>query len=208
MGRLKNPESRRNHKAMRIAKASSSKDELLPRQSEELLNTLKVRFEKNTNRHRGLVWVEVQARLEANPEKLWSLHEMERTGGEPDVVGREKKAGEYIFYDCSSESPVGRRSLCYDREALDSRKENKPKGSALDMAAAMGVEVLTEEQYRELQKLGEFDAKTSSWVKTPSNIRELGGALFCDRRFNTIFVYHNGAESYYAARGFRGSLGV
>jgi hypothetical protein len=193
---------------MRIAKASSSKDELLPRQSEELLNTLKVRFEKNTNRHRGLVWVEVQARLEANPEKLWSLHEMERTGGEPDVVGREKKAGEYIFYDCSSESPAGRRSLCYDREALDSRKENKPKGSALDMAAAMGVEVLTEEQYRELQKLGEFDAKTSSWVKTPSDIRELGGALFCDRRFSTVFVYHNGAESYYAARGFRGWLRV
>ena len=193
---------------MRIAKASSSKDELLPRQSEELLNTLKVRFEKNTNRHRGLVWVEVQTRLEANPEKLWSLHEMERTGGEPDVVGREKKAGEYIFYDCSSESPAGRRSLCYDREALDSRKENKPKGSALDMAAAMGVEVLTEEQYRELQRLGEFDAKTSSWVKTPPDIRELGGALFCDRRFNTVFVYHNGAESYYAARGFRGWLRV
>jgi hypothetical protein len=160
------------------------------------------------NRHRGLEWTKVQARLEANPEKLRSLHEMESTGGDPDVVGHDKKTGEYIFYDCSAESPKGRRSLCYDREALDSRKENKPKGDALDLAGAIGVELLTEEQYRELQTLGEFDAKTSSWVKTPSAIRKLGGALFCDRRFNTVFVYHNGAESYYAARGFRGSLSV
>jgi hypothetical protein len=169
---------------------------------------LKARFEKNMNRHQGLEWAKVQARLEANAEKLWSLSEMERTGGEPDVVGHDKKTGEYIFCDCSAESPKDRRSLCYDREALDSRKENKPKDNAIDMAAAMGVELLTEEQYRELQKLGNFDAKTSSWVKTPSNIRKLGGALFCDRRFNTVFLYHNGAESYYAARGFRGSLRV
>jgi hypothetical protein len=169
---------------------------------------LKARFEKNMNRHQGLEWTRVQAKLEASAEKLWSLHEMERTGGEPDVVGHDKKTGEYIFYDCSAESPKGRRSLCYDREALDSRKENKPKNNAMDMAAAMGIELLTEEQYRELQKLGNFETKTSSWVKTPSNIRKLGGALFCDRRFDTVFVYHNGAESYYAARGFRGSLGV
>jgi len=160
------------------------------------------------NRHEGLEWAKVQAKLEANAEKLWSLSEMERTGGEPDVVGQNKKTSEYIFYDCSAESPKDRRSLCYDREALDARKENKPKGSALDMATAMGVELLTEEQYRELQKLGNFDMKTSSWVKTPSAIRKLGGALFCDRRYNTVFVYHNGAESYYAARGFRGSLRV
>ena len=181
---------------------------LTRKQREELLKTLQTRFEKNMNRHEGLEWAKVEAKLEANAEKLWSLSEMERTGGEPDVVGQNKKTSEYIFYDCSAESPKDRRSLCYDREALDARKENKPKGSALDMATAMGVELLTEEQYRELQKLGNFDMKTSSWVKTPSAIRELGGALFCDRRYNTVFVYHNGAESYYAARGFRGSLRV
>jgi len=169
---------------------------------------LKARFEKNMNRHRGLEWANVQAKLEANAGKLWSLHEMERTGGEPDVVGHDKKAGEYIFCDCSAESPKGRRSVCYDREALESRKEQKPENSAGDMAAAMGIELLTEEQYRELQKLGTFDTKTSSWVKTPSDIRTLGGALFCDRRYDTVFVYHNGAESYYAARGFRGALRV
>jgi len=182
--------------------------DLSPKQRDELLKTLQARFEKNMNRHKGLEWANVQAKLEANAEKLWSISEMERTGGEPDVVGHDKKTGEYIFYDCSAESPNGRRSLCYDGEALDSRKENKPKGSATDMATAMGVELLTEEQYRELQRLGEFDAKTSSWVKTPSAIRKLGGALFCDRRFDTVFVYHNGAESYYAARGFRGWLRV
>ncbi len=179
----------------------------LPRkQAEELLRTLQARFEKSMNRHKGLVWAEIQAKLTANTEKLWSLNEMERTGGEPDVVGHDKKTGEYIFYDCSPESPKGRRSVCYDREALESRKEHKPKDSAMDMAAAMGIELLTEEQYRELQKLGEFDTKTSSWVKTPPAIRKLGGALFCDRRFDTVFLYHNGAESYYAARGFRGWL--
>lgn len=177
-------------------------------QREELLKVLKARFEKNINRHEGLEWAEVQARLEANNEKLQSLNEMERTGGEPDVVAYDKKTGEYIFYDCSAESPSGRRSVCYDREALVSRKEHKPKNSAVDMAAAMGIELLTEEQYRELQKLGEFDTKTSSWVKTPSDIRKLGGALFCDRRYGKVFVYHNGAQSYYAARGFRGSLRV
>jgi Protein of unknown function (DUF4256) len=175
---------------------------------EELLRALKARFEKNMNRHQGLAWEKVQARLEANAEKLSSLSEMEETGGEPDVVGHDKTTGEYIFYDCSAESPNGRRSLCYDREALDSRKENKPKDNALDIAAAIGIELLTEAQYRELQKLGKFDTKTSSWVKTPSAIRKLGGALFCDRRYDTVFVYHNGAESYYAARGFRGSLRV
>ena len=175
---------------------------------EELLRALKARFEKNMNRHRGLEWAQVQAKLEANAEKLWSLNEMERTGGEPDVVDNDKKTGEYIFYDCSAESPKGRRSLCYDREALVSRKENKPKDNAIDMAAAMDIELLTEEQYRELQKIGKFDTKTSSWVKTPSNIRKLGGALFCDRRYDTVFAYHNGAESYYAARGFRGWLKV
>ncbi len=181
---------------------------LAKQQREELLRTLRTRFEKNGNRHKGLQWAKVQAKLEASAEKLWSLNEMEITGGEPDVVGQDKATGDYIFYDCSAESPKGRRSLCYDREALDSRKENKPGGNALDMAAGIGVEILTEQQYRELQKLGEFDTKTSSWVKTPSNIRRLGGALFCDRRYDAVFVYHNGAESYYSARGFRGSLRV
>jgi Protein of unknown function (DUF4256) len=185
-----------------------NKKELSPEQRKELLGALKARFEKNTNRHKGLEWAEVQAKLEANPEKLWSLNEMETTGGEPDVVGHDKKTGEYIFYDCSPESPKGRRSTCYDREALESRKEHKPADNAIDMAAVMGIELLTAEQYRGLQKLGNFDTKTSSWVKTPSDIRKLGGALFCDRRFNTVFLYHNGAESYYAARAFRGSLRV
>ena len=175
---------------------------------QELLNTLRARFEKNINRHKGLEWAKIQGKLEANTEKLWSLNEMERTGGEPDVVGHDKETGEYIFYDCSPESPKGRRSVCYDREALESRKEHKPEDNAMDMAAAIGIELLTEEQYRELQKLGNFDSKTSSWVKTPADVRKLGGALFCDRRYNTVFVYHNGAESYYAARGFRGSLRV
>jgi|SRR5690349_1229452 len=177
-------------------------------QRAELLTTLKARFEKNMNRHKGLDWAKVQTRLEANPEKLWSLNEMESTGGEPDVVGQDKKSGAFIFYDCSAESPKGRRSICYDREALEARKENKPKDSAINMAGALGVELLTEEQYRELQKLGEFDLKTSSWVKTPADIRKLGGALYCDRRYNTVFLYHNGADSYYAARGFRASLSV
>jgi len=185
-----------------------NKKELSPEQRKELLTTLKARFEKNVNRHKGLAWAEVQAKLEANAEKLWSISEMERTGGEPDVVGHDKKTGEYVFYDCSAESPDGRRSLCYDREALDSRKENKPKGSAMDLATAIGIELLAEEQYRELQMLGNFDMKTSSWVQTPPAIRKLGGALFCDRRYDTVFVYHNGAESYYAARGFRGWLRV
>jgi hypothetical protein len=186
----------------------SNKKELSPGQREELLGALKARFEKNMNRHKGLEWAKVQAKLEAHPEKLWSLNEMERTGGEPDVVGHDKKTGAYIFYDCSAESPKGRRSVCYDREALEARKEHKPEDSAMGMADAMGIELLTEEQYRELQKLGNFDTKTSSWVKTPSDIRKLGGALFCDRRYDTVFVYHNGAESYYAARAFRGSLRV
>ena len=182
--------------------------ELKPSQREELLVELKERFEKNMKRHKGVEWARVRAALEANPEKLWSLGEMERTGGEPDVVGYDKKAGEYIFYDCSAESPKGRRSVCYDRQALESRKEHKPKDSAVDMAAAMGIELLTEAQYRELQELGEFDTKTSSWIQTPPEIRKLGGALFCDRRYNHVFVYHNGAQSYYAARAFRGSLRV
>ncbi len=186
----------------------SNKKKLPAEQHEELLSALKARFEKNRNRHKGIEWAKVQARLEANTEKLWSLHEMERTGGEPDVVGLDTKTGEYIFTDCSAESPKGRRSVCYDREALEARKEHKPENSALAMAAAMGIELLTEERYRELQNLGNFDMKTSSWVKTPSAIRKLGGALFCDRRYDTVFVYHNGAESYYAARGFRGSLRV
>ena len=175
---------------------------------DELLGVLRARFEKNMDRHKGLDWTKVQARLEADQEKLWSLNEMEKTGGEPDVVGLDKKTGEYVFNDCSAESPKGRRSVCYDREALEARKEHKPANTALDMAAAMGVEILTEEQYRELQKLGSFDLKTSSWVMTPANIRKLGGALYCDRRYNQVFLYHNGADSYYAARGFRGSLRV
>lgn len=186
----------------------SNKKKLSTDQSEELLRTLKSRFEKNVNRHKGFAWAAVQTKLQAHPETLWSLNEMESTGGEPDVVGHEEKTGEYIFYDCSAESPQGRRSLCYDRKALNARKEHKPKNSALDMAAAMGIELLTEEQYRELQQLGTFDTKTSSWVQTPFEIRKLGGAVFCDRRYDTVFVYHNGAESYYAARGFRGSLRV
>jgi Protein of unknown function (DUF4256) len=181
---------------------------LSTKQRDEVLGSLRDRFEKNMNRHHGLAWAEVRAKLEVNAEKLWSLCEMERTGGEPDVVGLDKKTGEYIFYDCSAESPKERRSVCYDREALESRKEHKPKNNAVDMAAAMGVELLTEEQYRELQRLGAFDTKTSSRVKTPAPIRKLGGALFCDRRFDTVFLYHNGAESYYAARGFRGWLRV
>ncbi|KUO66176.1 MAG: hypothetical protein APF84_12710 [Gracilibacter sp. BRH_c7a] len=174
----------------------------------ELLGELQARFEKNINRHKGLEWTKLQTKLEANTEKLWSLNEMERTGGEPDVVGYDETSDEYTFYDCSAESPKGRRSVCYDREALESRKEHKPENNAIDMAAAMGIELLTEEQYRDLQKLGNFDTKTSSWVKTPANIRKLGGAVFCDRRYDTVFMYHNGAESYYAARGFRGSLRV
>ena len=175
---------------------------------EELLRALKARFEKNLNRHKGLDWAKVQPRLEAHPEKLWSLYEMERTGGEPDVVGQDKKTGEYVYYDCSAESPKGRTSLCYDREALDSRHEFKPKNSAMDMAAAMGIELLTEEHYLELQKLGEFDTKSSSWIATPADIRKLGGALYCDRRYGRVFVGHNGAQSYYSARAFRGSLRV
>ncbi len=194
--------------ATKARNINSNKKNLSPQQGEELLRALKTRFEKNMNRHKGLEWAKVQAKLEANAEKLWSLNEMERTGGEPDVVGHDKKTGEYIFYDCSAESPKGRRSVCYDREALESRKEHKPKDNAMDMASGMGIELLTEEQYRELQKLGNFDTKTSSWVKTPADIRELGGALFCDRRFDTVFLYHNGAESYYAARAFRGLLRV
>jgi hypothetical protein len=189
-------------------KGVKTKKELSPEQREELLRALKVRFEKNMNRHESLEWAKVEAKLEANPEKLCSLSEMEKTGGEPDVVGHDKKTAEYIFFDCSPESPKGRRSLCYDREALDSRKENKPKNNAIEMAAAMGIELLTEEQYRELQKLGDFDTKTSSWVKAPADIRKLGGAIFGDRRFGRVFVYHNGAETYYAARAFRGSLRV
>jgi hypothetical protein len=187
---------------------NSNRKELSPEQHEELLKALKARFEKNNNRHKGLEWAKVQAKLEANPEKLWSLNEMERTGGEPDVVGHDETTGEYIFHDCSAESPKGRRSLCYDREALESRKEHKPEDNAMDMAAAMGIEILAEEQYRGLQKLGDFDTKTSSWLKTPADIRELGGAIFGDFRYGHVFVYHNGAESYYAARGFRGSLRV
>jgi hypothetical protein len=188
----------------------SNKKKLSPEQSEALLSGLKARFEKNKNRHTGIEWAKVQAKLDPAQagEKLWSLNEMEITGGEPDVIGHDKKTGEYIFYDCSAESPKGRRSVCYDGEALESRKEHKPKNNAIDMAAAMGIELLTEEQYRELQEFGDFDTKTSSWVQTPADIRELGGALFCDRRYGHVFVYHNGAESYYAARGFRGSLRV
>ena len=197
-------------------KGLSSKQPSLPAgKREELLRTLKSRFEKNMNRHKGLEWIKIESKLKASTKKLWVLNEMERTGGEPDVVSYDKKTNIYVFYDCSEESPKGRRSLCYDREALDSRKEYKPKNSAIDMAADMGIEILTEEQYRELQKLGNpaslaggFDLKTSSWVKTPADIRKLGGALFCDRRYDTVFVYHNGADSYYAARGFRGLLKI
>jgi hypothetical protein len=191
-----------------MAKITNNKKKLSSEEREELLKTLKARFEKNMNRHKGLEWAKVQAKLEANPEKLWSLNEMERTGGEPDVVGHDKKTGEYTFYDCSAESPKGRRSLCYDRDALDARKEHKPENSAIDMAASIGTELLTEDEYRALQKLGNFDMKTSSWVKTPSDIRKHGGAIFCDFRYGNVFVYHNGADSYYAARGFRGSLRV
>lgn len=191
-----------------MSKTNSHKRELSREQREELLSLLKARFDKNMSRHKGIEWDKVQARLAANPERLWSLNEMEKTGGEPDVVGRDKKTDEYLFFDCSPESPKGRTSLCYDREGLDSRKEHKPKNAAMDMAAEMGVEMLTEEQYRELQKLGEFDTKTSTWVRTPSEIRKLGGALFCDRRYGQVFVYHNGAQSYYSGRGFRGSLRV
>lgn len=187
---------------------NKTKKQLSPSQREELLKTLKARFEKNMNRHKGVDWAKVQTKLETNTEKLWSLNEMETTGGEPDVVGHDKKTGEFVFYDCSAESPKGRRSVCYDREALEARKEHKPKDSAIDMATAMGIELLTEEQYRELQKLGTFDAKTSSWIVTPPDIRKLGGALFADFRYGHVFVYHNGAESYYAARGFRGSVRV
>jgi uncharacterized protein DUF4256 len=188
--------------------SAATKKKLSSEQREELLTALKARFEKNMNRHKGLEWAKVEAKLKPDTKKLWSLSEMERTGGEPDVVGFDKKTGEYVFYDCSAESPKGRRSVCYDQEALEARKEHKPENSAVRMAADMGIELLTEEQYRELQQLGNFDLKTSSWVKTPSNIRELGGALFCDRRYNQVFLYHNGAESYYANRGFRASLSV
>lgn len=189
-------------------KSVKTKKELSPAEREELLKTVKVRFEENMDRHKGLEWANVQTRLEANPEKLWSLNEMERTGGEPDVVGCDRKGGKYIFFDCSPQSPKGRTALCYDRAALESRKEHKPNGNAVDMAEAMGIEMLTEEQYLELQKLGEFDTKTSSWIKTPADMRKLGGALFGDRRFGRVFFYHNGAESYYSGRGFRGSLKV
>jgi hypothetical protein len=182
--------------------------DLLPEQREQLLQTLQARFEKNMNRHPELTWAKVQVKLEAQPDKLWSLHEMERTGGEPDVIGYDEQTNQFLFVDCSAESPKGRRSVCYDHEALESRKQHKPEDSAMNMAAAMGIELLTEEQYRELQKLGKFDLKTSSWVQTPASIRKLGGALFCDRRYDTVFVYHNGAESYYGARGFRGMLKV
>jgi hypothetical protein len=187
---------------------NSNKKELLPEQREELLKTLKGRFEKNMNRHKGVEWAKVQTKLEASAEKLWSLDDMESTGGEPDVVGHDQKTGEYIFYDCAAESPKGRRSICYDQEALESRKEHKPGNSAIGMAAEMGIEILDEDQYRELQQFGKFDTKTSSWLKTPADIRKLGGAIFADYRYGTIFVYHNGAESYYAARGFRGALRV
>ena len=191
-----------------MSKINNDKKKLSSEQREELFKTLKTRFDKNMNRHKNIEWSKVQEKLETNAEKLWSLNKMEETGGEPDIIGYDKKTDEYIFYDCSAESPKERRSLCYDREALNARKEFKPKDSAVDMAANMGIEILTEEQYRELQKLGNFDTKTSSWVKTPGDIRKLGGAVFCDRRYNTVFLYHNGADSYYAARGFRGSLRV
>ncbi|GAB3765002.1 DUF4256 domain-containing protein [Spirosoma pomorum] len=188
--------------------ANVDKKELSAEKRNELLNVLKARFEKNKNRHQDLKWIDVQAKLDANPEKLWTLNDMEATGGEPDVVGYDQETDEYIFYDCSAESPKDRRGVCYDREGLESRKESRPESNAVDMAAAMGIDLLTEEQYRELQQLGKFDLKTSSWIQTPAAIRQLGGALFCDRRYDTVFVYHNGAASYYAARGFRGSLRV
>ena len=188
--------------------AKNNGKKLSPDQRDELLIALRTRFEKNMNRHKALEWEKVEAKLEANAEKLWSLKEMERTGGEPDVVAFDKKSGEYVFYDCAAESPKDRRSLCYDREALESRKEHKPKDNAIDLASAIGIQLLTEEEYRALQELGNFDTKTSSWIMTPADIRKLGGALFCDRRYDTVFVYHNGAESYYAARGFRGSLRI
>ncbi|MEI6221599.1 MAG: DUF4256 domain-containing protein [bacterium] len=187
---------------------SPSTKTLSPQQQTTLLTTLKTRFEKNMPRHNGLEWEKIQAKLETNPEKLWSLNEMENTGGEPDVVGYDNKTNEYTFFDCAAESPKDRRSICYDQEALESRKENKPKNSAVEMATTIDIEILTEEQYRELQQLGNFDLKTSSWIKTPEAVRKLGGALFCDRRYDTVFVYHNGAESYYAARGFRGLLKI
>jgi hypothetical protein len=207
--RVRRPGEQRPMKQTREAKIEMQRaKDMKAKEREELLGALKARFEKNMNRHKGLEWAKVQTKLEANAEKLWSLNEMERTGGEPDVVGFDKKTGEYIFYDCSAETPKGRRSICYDREALEARKEHKPKDNAIDMAAAMGIELLTEEQYRELQEVGNFDMKTSSWVKTPAEIRKLGGAIFCDRRYDHVFVYHNGAESYYAARAFRGSLRV
>lgn len=188
--------------------SNNTPKELLPEKREELLGILESRFNRNMSRHQGLEWEKVQAKLEANPERLWSLNEMERSGGEPDVIGHDLKTGEYLFYDCSAESPTGRRNLCYDREGQESRKEYKPENNAIDMAAAVGIEILSEEQYRELQKFGEFDTKTSSWIETPSDIRKLGGALFADRRYNRVFVYHNSAPSYYAARGFRGLLRV
>lgn len=191
-----------------MSKTKNTKNVLTPKQIDDLLTTLKTRFEKNTTRHKEIKWNDVSAKLEKNNEKLLSLNEMDKTGGEPDVIGFDKKLNEFIFYDCSAESPAGRRSLCYDRSALNARKENKPKDNVVDVATAMGIELLTEEQYRELQKLGEFDLKTSSWVRTPDDIRKLGGAIFCDRRYNNVFTYHNGAESYYAARGFRGILKV
>jgi hypothetical protein len=190
------------------SRAAVGRKYLSPAQQKQLLGTLKARFDKNMNRHKGVEWAKVQARLEANPEKLWSLNEMEATDGEPDVVGEDRKTGAYVFTDCSTESPKGRRSICYDREALNARKEHKPKNSAIDMATAMGIEILTEEAYRELQALGDFDTKTSSWVKTPADIRKLGGAIFCDRRYGRVFTYHNGAESYYGARGFRGTISI
>lgn len=191
-----------------VAKMTENTKVLSEEQREELLSTLKERFEKHMNRHEGLDWANVEAKLQANPEKLWSLNEMEITGGEPDVVGYDQETDEYVFYDCSPETPKGRRSICYDREALEARKKHKPENSAMDMANEMGIEMLTEEEYRQLQTLGEFDKKTSSWVQTPANIRKLGGAIFCDRRYDTVFTYHNGADSYYGVRGFRGSLRV
>jgi hypothetical protein len=206
---VRRPGEQRPMKQSRKAKTEMQRaKDMKSKQGEELLRTLKARFEKNMNRHKGLEWAKVQAKLEANTEKLWSLNEMERTGGEPDVVGHDKKTGEYIFYDCSAETPKGRRNVCYDRDALEARKTFKPEDTAMDMASAMGIEILTEEQYRELQKLGNFDTKTSSWLITPAEIRKLGGAIFADRRYDHVFVYHNGADSYYGVRGFRGSLRV